>query len=55
MRINTGDVRLVVVDEPSAAMDPAGEFALFKNLREARRGKTMILYDDEWRRRPGPD
>jgi ABC-type multidrug transport system fused ATPase/permease subunit len=43
MRIATGDVRLVVVDEPSAAMDPAGEFELFRNLREAREGKTMIF------------
>jgi ABC-type multidrug transport system fused ATPase/permease subunit len=43
MRINTGTVRLVVVDEPSSAMDPAGEYELFKRLREARQGKTMIF------------
>jgi ABC-type multidrug transport system fused ATPase/permease subunit len=43
MRINTGSVRLVVVDEPSSAMDPAGEYELFKRLREARQGKTMIF------------
>jgi ABC-type multidrug transport system fused ATPase/permease subunit len=43
MRINTGTPRLVVVDEPSSAMDPAGEYELFKNLREARKGKTTIL------------
>jgi ABC-type multidrug transport system fused ATPase/permease subunit len=43
MRMNTGNVKLVVVDEPSAAMDPAGEYELFKNLREARAGKTMIF------------
>jgi ABC-type multidrug transport system fused ATPase/permease subunit len=43
MRMNTGNVKLVVVDEPSAAMDPAGEFELFKHLREARQGKTMIF------------
>jgi ABC-type multidrug transport system fused ATPase/permease subunit len=43
MRINTGSVRLVVVDEPSSAMDPAGEYGLFKRLREARQGKTMIF------------
>jgi ABC-type multidrug transport system fused ATPase/permease subunit len=24
-------------------MDPAGEYELFKNLREAREGKTMIF------------
>jgi ABC-type multidrug transport system fused ATPase/permease subunit len=43
MRIATGDVRLVVVDEPSSAMDPAGEYELFRHLREARQGKTMIF------------
>jgi ABC-type multidrug transport system fused ATPase/permease subunit len=43
MRMNTGTVRLVVVDEPSSAMDPAGEYELFKRLREARQGKTMIF------------
>jgi ABC-type multidrug transport system fused ATPase/permease subunit len=43
MRINTSAVRMVVVDEPSSAMDPAGEYELFKRLREARSGKTMIF------------
>jgi ABC-type multidrug transport system fused ATPase/permease subunit len=43
MRIKTGDVKLVVVDEPSAAMDPVGEYELFKHLREARAGKTTIF------------
>jgi ABC-type Mn2+/Zn2+ transport system ATPase subunit len=43
MRITDDDVRLVVADEPSAAMDPAGEYELFKNLREAQRGRTMIF------------
>jgi ABC-type multidrug transport system fused ATPase/permease subunit len=43
MRIADNDVRLVVVDEPSAAMDPSGEYELFKNLREAQRGRTMIF------------
>lgn len=43
MRITSGDTRLVVVDEPSSAMDPAGEYDLFKHLREARAGKTMIF------------
>jgi ABC-type multidrug transport system fused ATPase/permease subunit len=43
MRISTGAVRMVVVDEPSSAMDPAGEYELFKRLREARQGKTMIF------------
>jgi ABC-type transport system involved in cytochrome bd biosynthesis fused ATPase/permease subunit len=39
----TGQIKLVVVDEPSSAMDPEGEFELFKHLREARGGKTMIF------------
>jgi ABC-type multidrug transport system fused ATPase/permease subunit len=43
MRMITGNVRLAVVDEPSSAMDPAGEYELFKRLREARQGKTMIF------------
>jgi ABC-type multidrug transport system fused ATPase/permease subunit len=43
MRMRQGDVNLVVVDEPSSAMDPAGEYELFKNLREGREGKTMIF------------
>jgi energy-coupling factor transporter ATP-binding protein EcfA2 len=42
-RIYSDRVRLVVVDEPSAAMDPAGEYELFKHLREARAGKTMVF------------
>jgi ABC-type bacteriocin/lantibiotic exporter with double-glycine peptidase domain len=43
MRLNTGNVKLLIADEPSAAMDPAGEFELFNHLREARYGKTMIF------------
>ena len=43
MRVTSDAVKLVVVDEPSAAMDPEGEFELFKHLREARSGKTMIF------------
>jgi ABC-type transport system involved in cytochrome bd biosynthesis fused ATPase/permease subunit len=43
MRMYGENIRLVVVDEPSAAMDPAGEYELFKQLRDARSGKTMIF------------
>jgi ABC-type multidrug transport system fused ATPase/permease subunit len=43
MRISDKNVRLVIVDEPSAAMDPAGEYELFKNLRDAQDGRTMIF------------
>lgn len=44
MRTEAGDIRLVVADEPSAAIDPAGEYELFQNLlQEARTGKTMTF------------
>jgi ABC-type multidrug transport system fused ATPase/permease subunit len=43
MRISDEKVKLVIVDEPSAAMDPAGEYELFKHLREARPGRTMVF------------
>lgn len=42
MRMYTGDTKLVLVDEPSSAMDPKAEYELFRNLRETRAGKTMI-------------
>jgi ABC-type bacteriocin/lantibiotic exporter with double-glycine peptidase domain len=43
MRLNSKKVKLVVVDEPSSALDPEGEQALFDNLRRAKNGKTMIF------------
>jgi ABC-type transport system involved in cytochrome bd biosynthesis fused ATPase/permease subunit len=43
MRMSSGHVRLVVVDEPSSAMDPTGEFELFQKLLDDRAGKTMIF------------
>ncbi|KAL1750806.1 P-loop containing nucleoside triphosphate hydrolase protein [Schizophyllum commune] len=43
MRFNSGKVRAVLVDEPSSALDPEGELALFDNLRAEREGKTMIF------------
>jgi energy-coupling factor transporter ATP-binding protein EcfA2 len=43
MRMNNGEMKLVIVDEPSAAMDPMGEYELFRRLRGAREGKTMIF------------
>ena len=43
MRILSERVRLVVVDEPTSAMDPEGEFELFQKLRSIREGKTMIF------------
>ncbi|KAF6749019.1 P-loop containing nucleoside triphosphate hydrolase protein [Ephemerocybe angulata] len=43
MRFNSGKIRLVVVDEPSSALDAEGELQLFNRLLEAREGKTMIF------------
>ncbi|KAJ7700767.1 P-loop containing nucleoside triphosphate hydrolase protein [Mycena rosella] len=43
MRFTSGAVKLVCVDEPSANLDPEGEWQLFKNLRSLRAGKTMIF------------
>lgn len=43
MRLMSRKVRLVVVDEPTSAMDPLGEYELFERLRAARAGKTMVF------------
>lgn len=43
MRLMSSNTRLVVVDEPSSAMDPLGEFELFEGLRGMRQGKTMVF------------
>ncbi|GJE87099.1 lipid A export ATP-binding/permease protein MsbA [Phanerochaete sordida] len=43
MRLLGGRVRLLVVDEPSSALDPAAEHALFERLRAMRAGKTMVF------------
>lgn len=43
MRLMNPKTRLVVVDEPSSAMDPLGEYELFERLREMRTGKTMVF------------
>ena len=43
MRIMSDKVKLVVVDEPTSAMDPLGEFELFEKLRTVRPGKTMVF------------
>lgn len=43
MRLLSGNIHLVVVDEPTSAMDPAGEFELFQQLRLMRKGKTMVF------------
>lgn len=43
MRILSGKIKLLVVDEPTSAMDPEGEFELFESLRSMRAGKTIVF------------
>ncbi|RDB22903.1 Lipid A export ATP-binding/permease protein MsbA [Hypsizygus marmoreus] len=43
MHLNSGKVKFVAVDEPSSALDPEGEFELFRRLIASRAGKTMIF------------
>ncbi|KAJ7181840.1 P-loop containing nucleoside triphosphate hydrolase protein [Mycena filopes] len=45
MRLNDNQnkIRLLIVDEPSSALDPQGEFELYQRLRETGKGKTMIF------------
>ncbi|KAL1690966.1 P-loop containing nucleoside triphosphate hydrolase protein [Schizophyllum commune] len=43
MRLTSGKIRAVFVDEPSSALDAEGELALFNNLCKEREGKTMIF------------
>ncbi|KAJ1307532.1 hypothetical protein OPQ81_001629 [Rhizoctonia solani] len=40
---NSGKVRLLCYDEPSASLDPKAEYEMFERLRELRGGKTMIF------------
>ncbi|GJE98932.1 ABC transporter ATP-binding protein [Phanerochaete sordida] len=42
MRLMSPKTRLVVIDEPTSAMDPLGEYQLFEKLRELQQGRTMI-------------
>jgi len=44
MRLFTSSaLKLVTVDEPSSALDPEAEYRLFANLRQGRKGRTMIF------------
>ncbi|KAJ2919899.1 hypothetical protein MD484_g561, partial [Candolleomyces efflorescens] len=43
MRLNSGKIKFVAVDEPSSALDAEGELQLFNRLLEAREGKTMLF------------
>jgi ATP-binding cassette, subfamily B, bacterial len=40
MRLSTAD--LMLLDEPSASLDPEAEYRLFKKLKEMRRGRTTF-------------
>jgi ABC-type transport system involved in cytochrome bd biosynthesis fused ATPase/permease subunit len=43
MRLLSQKTKLVVADEPSAAIDPIGEYGLFEKLRMHHQGKTMVF------------
>ncbi|KAJ6500814.1 P-loop containing nucleoside triphosphate hydrolase protein [Mycena sanguinolenta] len=43
MRLTTGDIQLILADEPSSNLDPRGEAELFQNFIDNRQGKTMIF------------
>lgn len=43
MRLFSDKTKLVVVDEPTSAMDPTGEYELFEWLRGMRQGKTLVF------------
>ncbi|KAF7295816.1 ABC transporter protein [Mycena chlorophos] len=43
MRLSSGKIKLLIADEPSAALDPEAERNLFESLIRQRQGKTMIF------------
>ncbi|KAJ2925277.1 hypothetical protein H1R20_g11818, partial [Candolleomyces eurysporus] len=43
MRLNSGKVKFIAVDEPSSALDAEGELQLFNRLLEVREGKTVLF------------
>jgi energy-coupling factor transporter ATP-binding protein EcfA2 len=43
MRFLSGNIRFAAADEPSSALDPKAEHQLFKHLRVAQQGKTLIF------------
>ncbi|KAF7314959.1 ABC transporter protein [Mycena indigotica] len=43
MRMASGNIKLVVADEPSASLDPEAEMKLFDALTSERCGKTMVF------------
>jgi ABC-type lipoprotein export system ATPase subunit len=42
------EAELLILDEPSSALDPQAEYELFKTLMELRRGKTTIFIVLSW-------
>ena len=43
MRFKSRKVKLVLVDDPTSALDAEGELQLFQRLMSAREGRTMVL------------
>ncbi|KAH6902076.1 P-loop containing nucleoside triphosphate hydrolase protein [Coprinopsis sp. MPI-PUGE-AT-0042] len=43
MRLHSGKVKFIAVDEPSSALDAEAELKLFHNLLDAREGKTLLF------------
>jgi ABC-type transport system involved in cytochrome bd biosynthesis fused ATPase/permease subunit len=43
MRLQSGKVRFIAVDEPSSAMDAEAELHLFNGILDAREGKTVLF------------
>ena len=43
MRLSGGNVRLLAADEPTSAVDPQGEYDLFKRMIEHRGDRTVIF------------
>ena len=42
MRLMSPKIKLVLVDEPTSAMDAMGEYELFEALRAQQNGRTMV-------------
>ena len=43
MRLQSGTVRFIAVDEPTSAMDAEAELHLFNGILDAREGKTVLF------------
>ncbi|EKM54931.1 uncharacterized protein PHACADRAFT_142711 [Phanerochaete carnosa HHB-10118-sp] len=44
MCLMSPDTKLLVIDEPTSAMDLEGEFKLFEALRRVRSGWTLVIH-----------